>query len=112
MVSLSSPGDETAASQQVRHGAAYSALVALPCGAIAAMAGHSTAASLILVGAYSLPFLVMITHINLTKALTASQKAVWRRELWWGFRSMVAVWRYLVAKDLSRATATFGPVEE
>jgi hypothetical protein len=46
------------------------------------------------------PYLAMIGHLNFSGELSVTEKSAWRRELWWGHRSIIAVWTYLLTKDL------------
>ena len=50
------------------------------------------------------PFAVMIAHLNVTRELSSQQKAVWRRQLWFGWTALGAVWTYLLATDLVHTT--------
>lgn len=53
------------------------------------------------------PYLVMIGHLSLSRELSPAEKSLWRRELWWGHRSIVAVWTYLLTRDLHEASRQF-----
>jgi hypothetical protein len=54
------------------------------------------------------PYVAMIGHLSLSRELSPAERVPWRRELWWGHRSIVAVWTYLLAKDLHQASAELG----
>lgn len=50
------------------------------------------------------PYLAMIAHLHFSNELSDPERTAWRRELWWGHRAIVAVWTYLLVKDLKQAS--------
>jgi hypothetical protein len=50
------------------------------------------------------PYLLMIGHLNLSQEVPPADKRYWPRELWWGHRSFVAAWTYVLTTDLRQAT--------
>jgi hypothetical protein len=59
-------------------------------------------ASLVFLSGFLVPVAFFIFHLNLTTELTVPEKAVWRRDLWIGWRAAAAMWSYLLASDLKR----------
>jgi hypothetical protein len=84
-----------------RRGLAALAGACFPLAALLAVAEPSRSwAGVLLIAGIGAPYLAMIVHLNLTHELSPEEKAAWRRELWWGHRSLVGVWMYLLATDL------------
>jgi hypothetical protein len=52
----------------------------------------------------AVPALAMIIHLGISDELTPEEKALWRRELWFGHRAVVATWTYVLVQDLKAAT--------
>ncbi len=88
----------------VRRVVGWAGLVSLPLLAWAFLTGRGAAAAVFLVAGLCLPALTMLLHLGLTRTLSPSEKAIWRRELWIGHRALVAVWQYLLSRDLGEAT--------
>jgi hypothetical protein len=55
------------------------------------------------------PFATLIVHLNVTRELSTEEKAVWRRELWFGWSALLAAWTYLFSRDLGEATRGYRP---
>jgi hypothetical protein len=80
--------------------AAVSAAATVVGGAL--MLGGVPHASLIFLTGFLVPAAFFILHLNLTRELTEPEEAVWRRDLWVGWRAAAAMWSYLLASDLKR----------
>lgn len=76
---------------------------------VAGLAGFAEVAGTALLVCLAVPWLAFIGHLNLTRSLGSEEKAVWRRQLWWSHRSMIALWAYLFAHDLRDRTKGFAP---
>jgi uncharacterized membrane protein (GlpM family) len=100
---------ESALSRQARHLSGYAAIAALVLGLFGLLAGRESAIEAGLITFFALPYAAMILHLNVTAALTPAEKGVWRRELVWSHRSLVAVWAYLFARDLGDRARGFSP---
>jgi hypothetical protein len=100
---------ESALSRQVRHLSGYGAIAALVLGLFGLLAGRESAIEVGLITFFALPYAAMIVHLNVTGALTLAEKGVWRRELVWSHRSLIAVWTYLFG---SRPIVAIRPAKE
>lgn len=98
---------EGALSRQVRHFSGYGAIAALVLGLYGLLAGRESATEAGLITFFALPYAAMIVHLNVTGALAPAEKRVWRQELVWSHRSLIAVWAYLFARDLGDRTRGF-----
>jgi hypothetical protein len=54
---------------------------------------------------YFVPYIVVLGHLFVSPELSTEGKAFWRGALGVSWRSIPAVWTYLFAADLKRATA-------
>jgi hypothetical protein len=54
---------------------------------------------------YFVPYIVVLGHVFLSTELSTEEKAFWLGALWVSWRAIPAVWTYLFAADLKRATA-------
>ena len=93
----------------VRRVSGVAGLVGLVVAIAAAILGFSALSGLAFLEYVIIPWLAFIVHLNATKCLTVTEKAVWRRELWWSHRSLIAVWSYLFADDLASRTKGLVP---
>ena len=104
-MSASQQEPETSLSIRLRQAMGWACLISFPVAVVAALTGQAVLFTIILIAGYCMPLLFMIAHLNITSCLSNEQEAVWRRELWWGFRGLAALWTYLLSTDLKAATA-------
>jgi hypothetical protein len=109
MSTLSNPPRESDRSSGFRRSCGFLALSALGVAAAGLIVGLGSVALTGFLIFWTLPYAVMVGHLNLTSALTHEEKKLWRRELWWNHRSTVAVWAYLFARDLGERARGFAP---
>jgi hypothetical protein len=100
---------ESVQSKRFRHFAGALSLVALGVACLAGIMGFPVLVGDGLLAFVAIPWLAFIGHLHLTNVLSSEEKAVWRRELWWGHRSIIAIWAYLLASDLHERTKGFRP---
>lgn len=86
-------------------------VVALPVGVVVRLFGVEGAAIMGFFVFWCVPLLVFILHVNITPCLSAEEKAVWRRQLWWSHRYVFTVWPYLFASDLHDRTKGLAPYQ-
>jgi hypothetical protein len=100
---------ESVQSKRFRHVAGGLSLVALGVACLSAVMGFPEVFGVGLLAFLTVPWLAFIGHLSLTNVLNSEEKAVWRRELWWSHRSIIAIWAYLLASDLLERTKGFRP---
>jgi hypothetical protein len=100
---------ESVRSLRLRRGCGYLALAALSVAAVGFIAGVPPVGLAGFLVFWVLPYAFMVVHLNATRALTHEEKKLWRRELWWNHRSVIAVWAYLFAPDLGERARGFAP---
>src|SRR5687768_6482725 len=104
---MSTNSRESAFSYGIRRGTAFVAVASLGAGVVSALGGFEMVTVASCLVAWLLPFLVMIGHLSLSQALTSDEKALWRKELLWKHRALVAAWAYLFAADLGERARGF-----
>ena len=100
---------ESVQSRRFRYVAGVLSLVALGVACFSAVMGFAAGVAVGFLGFVTVPWLAFIGHLSFTSVLSSEEKAVWRRELWWSHRSIIAIWAYLLASDLPERTKGFKP---
>src|SRR5213075_672609 len=82
---------ESVRSFRFRRRCGYLALSALCIAAVGFIVGLPPVGVAGVLVSVMLPYAVLVVHLNVTRALAHEEKKLWRRELWWSHRSLVAV---------------------
>ena len=109
---MSLDAKESSFSCGVRRGAGFVALASLGVTVVSVLVGLETVAIGAFLVSWALPYAVMVGHLNVTWSLTTEEKTLWRGELWWSHRSIVAVWAYLFARNLGERARGFGRYQD
>jgi len=100
---------ESVISRGCRRGAGVISLLGLGVAILGGFIGYGSLVSYGLLVFFVLPLATMIAHLAFTQSMTREEKAMWRRELPWSHRSFIAVWTFMISRDVKARAYGFGP---